>query len=120
MLRSALGERVMLETVLAGGLWRTEIDHNQLENAILNLVVNARDAMMDGGKLTIETANAYLDEAYCAEHEDLTPGQYVAIFVSDTGMGMAEDVRPAPSSPSSPPRGRRTAPGSASARSTAS
>ncbi|MCL8384444.1 response regulator [Xanthobacter aminoxidans] len=93
MLRSALGERVMLETVLAGGLWRTEIDHNQLENAILNLAVNARDAMMDGGKLTIETANAYLDEAYCAEHEDLTPGQYVAIFVSDTGMGMAEDVR---------------------------
>ena len=93
MLRSALGERVMVETVLAGGLWRTEIDHNQLENAILNLAVNARDAMMDGGKLTIETANAYLDEAYCAEHEDLEPGQYVAIFVSDTGMGMSDDVR---------------------------
>ncbi len=93
MLRSALGERVMVETVLAGGLWRTEIDHNQLENAILNLAVNARDAMVEGGKLTIETANAYLDEAYCAEHEDLEPGQYVAIFVSDTGMGMSDDVR---------------------------
>ena len=93
MLRSALGERVMVETVLAGGLWRTEVDHNQLENAILNLAVNARDAMVEGGKLTIETANAYLDEAYCAEHEDLEPGQYVAIFVSDTGMGMSDDVR---------------------------
>lgn len=93
MLRSALGERVMVETVLAGGLWRTEIDHNQLENAILNLAVNARDAMIEGGKLTIETANAYLDEAYCGAHEDLSPGQYVAIFVTDTGMGMSEDVR---------------------------
>jgi len=93
MLRSALGERVMVETVLAGGLWRTEIDHNQLENAILNLAVNARDAMPDGGKLTIETANAYLDEAYCADLEDLLPGQYVAAFVSDTGTGMTEEVR---------------------------
>ncbi|MEP9354077.1 response regulator [Xanthobacter sp. KR7-65] len=93
MLRSVLGERLMVETVLAGGLWRTEIDHNQLENAILNLAVNARDAMSDGGKLTIETANAYLDDAYCAAHEDLSPGRYVAIFVSDTGLGMSEDVR---------------------------
>ncbi|MDI4664090.1 PAS domain-containing protein [Xanthobacter autotrophicus] len=93
MLRSALGERVTVETVLAGGLWRAEIDHNQLENAILNLGVNGRDAMPSGGTLTIETANAYLDEAYCAAHEDLVPGQYVAVFVSDTGTGMAEEVR---------------------------
>lgn len=93
MLHSALGERVMVETVLAGGLWRTEIDHNQLENAILNLAVNARDAMPGGGKLTIETANAYLDAAYCAGHEDVAPGQYVAVFVSDTGTGMDDEVR---------------------------
>ncbi|MFG1306392.1 PAS domain-containing protein [Xanthobacter autotrophicus] len=93
MLRSALGERVTVETVLAGGLWRAEIDHNQLENAILNLGVNGRDAMPFGGTLTIETANAYLDEAYCAAHEDLEPGQYVAVVVSDTGTGMAEEVR---------------------------
>lgn len=93
MLRSALGERVAVKTVLADGLWRTEIDHNQLENAILNLAVNARDAMPDGGTLTIETANAFLDEAYCAEHEDLAPGRYVAVSVTDTGTGMTQDVR---------------------------
>ncbi|MFG1379547.1 PAS domain-containing protein [Xanthobacter autotrophicus] len=93
MLRSALGERVTVETVLAGGLWRAEIDHNQLENAILNLGVNGRDAMPSGGTLIIETANAYLDEAYCAAHEDLEPGQYVAVIVCDTGTGMAEEVR---------------------------
>ncbi|MFG1291721.1 hybrid sensor histidine kinase/response regulator [Xanthobacter versatilis] len=93
MLRSALGEKVTVETVLAGGLWCAEIDHNQLENAILNLGVNGRDAMPAGGTLTIETANAYLDEAYCAAHEDLEPGQYVAVFVCDTGSGMAEEVR---------------------------
>ncbi|MFS8036367.1 PAS domain-containing protein [Xanthobacter sp. AM11] len=93
MLASALGERVTVETVLAGGLWHTEIDHNQLENAILNLAVNARDAMPGGGKVTIETANAYLDAAYCASHDDLEPGQYVALIVSDTGTGMSEEVR---------------------------
>ncbi|MEP9350033.1 response regulator [Xanthobacter sp. KR7-225] len=91
MLRSALGERVTLETVLSGGLWPTEIDRNQLENGILNLAVNARDAMPDGGKLTIETANAYLDDAY-AEAHDAAAGQYVAICVSDTGTGMSEAV----------------------------
>ncbi|MFG1345980.1 response regulator [Xanthobacter autotrophicus DSM 431] len=93
MLRSALGERMNVETRLADALWRTEIDHNQLENAILNLAVNARDAMPAGGTLTIETANAYLDEAYCAEHEDIAPGHYVAVSVSDTGIGMTQDVR---------------------------
>ncbi len=88
LLRRTLGEAVALETVLAGGLWRTAADANQLENALLNLAVNARDAMPDGGKLTIETANTHLDEAYAATHDDIVPGQYVMIAVSDTGAGM--------------------------------
>ncbi len=92
LLRRTLGESVALETVLAGGLWRTALDANQLENALLNLAVNARDAMPDGGKLTIETANTYLDEAYAAAHDDVTVGQYVMIAVSDTGAGMDERI----------------------------
>ncbi|HUR19172.1 MAG TPA: ATP-binding protein [Vicinamibacterales bacterium] len=89
LLRRALGETVVLETVLAGGLWRTTADPNQLENAILNLAVNARDAMPSGGKLTIETANTSLDEHYVeALAEPVPPGQYVLISVSDTGTGM--------------------------------
>ena len=89
LLRRTLGEAVVLETVLAGGLWRSQADPNQLENAILNLAVNARDAMPDGGKLTIETANARLDEAYVeALAEPVPPGQYVLVAVSDTGTGM--------------------------------
>jgi DNA-binding response OmpR family regulator len=89
LLRRTLGETVVLETVLAGGLWRTQADPNQLENAILNLAVNARDAMPAGGKLTIETANARLDEAYVqALAEPVPAGQYVLIAVSDTGTGM--------------------------------
>jgi CheY-like chemotaxis protein len=89
LLRRTLGEVVVLETVLAGGLWRSQADPNQLENAILNLAVNARDAMPDGGKLTIETANARLDEAYVeALAEPVPPGQYVLVAVSDTGTGM--------------------------------
>jgi signal transduction histidine kinase len=88
LLRRTLGEAVALESVLAGGLWRTAADANQLENALLNLAVNARDAMPEGGKLTIETANTYLDEAYAASHDDVAPGQYVMIAVSDTGSGM--------------------------------
>ena len=88
LLRRTLGESVALETVLAGGLWGTALDANQLENALLNLAVNARDAMPNGGKLTIETANTHLDEAYAAAHDDVTAGQYVMIAVSDTGSGM--------------------------------
>ncbi|WP_205789996.1 ATP-binding protein [Microvirga makkahensis] len=89
LLRRTLGETVVLETVLAGGLWRTQADPNQLENAIVNLAVNARDAMPNGGKLTIETANTRLDEAYVeALAEPVPPGQYVRVSVSDTGTGM--------------------------------
>ena len=92
LLRRSLGEGILIETVLAGGLWRTLADPNQLENALLNLAVNARDAMPRGGKLTIETANAYLDEGYAEAHEDVQPGQYVLIAVSDTGSGMSPEV----------------------------
>jgi PAS domain S-box-containing protein len=92
LLRRALGEAVAIETVLAGGLWNIFADANQLENALINLAVNARDAMPDGGKLTIETSNSYLDEAYCSMHADVTAGQYVGIFVTDTGEGMPQDV----------------------------
>jgi signal transduction histidine kinase len=92
LLRRALGEAVAIETVLAGGLWNIFADANQLENALINLAVNARDAMPNGGKLTIETANCYLDDAYCSMHADLSPGQYVGLFVTDAGSGMPEDV----------------------------
>ena len=92
LLRHSLGGAVRLETVLAGGLWRTHADRNQLENVILNLAVNGRDAMGEGGHLTIETANCHLDERYAAEHLGLAPGQYVLIAVSDTGSGMTPAV----------------------------
>jgi PAS domain S-box-containing protein len=93
LLRRTLGETIVLETVLAGGLWRTQADPNQLENAILNLAVNARDAMPNGGKLTIETANARLDEAYVeAVSEPISAGQYVLVAVSDTGTGMDQEA----------------------------
>lgn len=92
LLQRTLGETIRIETVLAGGLWRTHADASQIENAIVNLAVNARDAMPDGGRLTIETANASLDENYILEHEGVSPGQYVLIAVTDTGSGMPPDV----------------------------
>ena len=92
LLHRTLGEHIELETVLAGGLWRAYADCPQIENAILNLCVNARDAMPDGGKLTIETANSYLDDAYAAQHAEVIAGQYVTICVTDTGMGMPPEV----------------------------
>ncbi|MFC3643440.1 PAS domain-containing hybrid sensor histidine kinase/response regulator [Aquibium oceanicum] len=91
ILRRTLGETIQLETVLAGGLWRTKADANQLENAIINLAVNARDAMPDGGRLTIETANCHLDDTYAAQHA-VSPGQYVMVAVTDTGAGMSSDI----------------------------
>ena len=92
MLRRALGERVVVETVLGGGVWRAFVDAPQLESALLNLAVNARDAMPNGGKLTIETSNAALDQTYADENADVTPGQYVMIAVTDTGEGMTDAV----------------------------
>jgi signal transduction histidine kinase/CheY-like chemotaxis protein len=91
LLRRTLGERIALELVLAGGLWITLCDANQLESAVLNLCINARDAMPHGGRLTIETGNAHLDRPYAAR-ADITPGQYVCISVTDTGTGMTPDV----------------------------
>jgi len=94
LLTRAIGETVTIETVLAGGLWNAAIDPNQLENAIVNLAVNARDAMPAGGRLTIETANCHLDEHYVeTSGADLAPGQYVMVAVSDSGSGMTPDVR---------------------------
>ena len=92
LLRQTLGEQIEIETVLAGGLWKTHIDAPQLENAILNLCVNARDAMPDGGKLTIETHNCHLDEGYTASHADVAAGQYVLVGVTDTGTGMSPEI----------------------------
>ncbi len=92
MLRRTLGEVVNLEVVLGGGLWPAFADPNQLENAILNLAVNARHAMPNGGRLTIETTNAYLDEAYVRRFGDLQAGQYVQISVADTGAGIPGEV----------------------------
>ena len=92
LLRRTLGESILIETVLAGGLWPTLADGNQLENALINLAINARDAMPEGGKQMIETANTHLDEAYARMHEEVEPGQYVGIFVTDTGVGMARET----------------------------
>jgi PAS domain S-box-containing protein len=91
MLRRTLGEGVVVETVLAGGLWTVFADAAQLESSILNLAINARDAMPDGGRLTIESANIHLDENYAASAE-IPSGQYVAVAVSDTGTGMDAEI----------------------------
>jgi signal transduction histidine kinase/ActR/RegA family two-component response regulator len=88
LLRRSLGEQVEIESVLGGGVWNALLDAPQMENAILNLCINARDAMLQGGRVTIETANAYLDDAYAVQHPELLPGQYVLVAVSDTGVGM--------------------------------
>jgi PAS domain S-box-containing protein len=92
LLRGTLGESVALENVVASGLWMTSVDASQLETAILNLAINARDAMSGSGKLTIETTNAFLDESYVAAHDEVAVGQYVMIAVSDTGTGMNKEV----------------------------
>ncbi|MDG4877222.1 GAF domain-containing protein [Mesorhizobium sp. WSM4935] len=91
LLNRTLGETILIETVLAAGLWQVEVDAGQLESALLNLCVNARDAMPGGGKLTIETANAHLDDRYGREN-GIVSGQYVMIAVTDTGTGMTADV----------------------------
>ena len=92
LLDRALGETIHLELVVGAGLWLVEVDPNQLENAILNLAVNARDAMAQGGKLTIEATNTRIDEAYAALQQEVLAGQYVQVSISDTGSGMSPDV----------------------------
>ncbi|MBB3936051.1 response regulator [Aureimonas phyllosphaerae] len=91
MLRRAIGEGIEVETVFGGGLWNTFIDPTQIENALLNLAINARDAMEGQGKLTIELGNAHLDDDYARRHE-VAAGQYVMLAVSDTGSGMSPEV----------------------------
>lgn len=92
LLRRAVGEAVEIETIIGGGLWTTYADPTQVETALLNLAVNARDAMGGRGKLTIEAGNASLDENYAAQHIEVTAGQYVMVAVSDTGQGMPAEV----------------------------
>jgi CheY-like chemotaxis protein len=92
MLMRTIGETIEVETVLAGGLWRTFADPPQVSNVLINLCINSRDAMPDGGRLTIETSNAYLDDDYAAAHAEVVAGQYILLAVSDTGAGMTPDV----------------------------
>jgi signal transduction histidine kinase len=92
LLQTTLGEQIRIETVAAAGLWNIHADAPQLESAILNIAINARDAMPDGGKLTIETGNTHLDEAYCQRNPEVVPGQFAMIAITDTGTGMPPDV----------------------------
>ncbi|MEN2708996.1 ATP-binding protein [Sphingomonas sp. NPDC092331] len=91
LVRRTVGPAIEVETIAAGGLWPTLVDANQLENAILNLCINARDAMPGGGRITIETGNKWLDHR-TAREQGLEPGQYVTICVSDTGTGIAKEI----------------------------
>jgi signal transduction histidine kinase/CheY-like chemotaxis protein len=92
LLRRTLGEDQEIQIVRRAGLWPTMVDPSQLESALLNLAINARDAMPNGGKLTIETANVHVDDEYAAAHDEVTPGQYTLISVSDTGCGMSPET----------------------------
>ncbi|NWF91864.1 MAG: PAS domain S-box protein [Syntrophaceae bacterium] len=93
MLRRIIGEDIELVTFLTDGVGRVKADPAQIEQAIINIVVNARDAMPEGGKLTIETANVELDEAYAKRHIEVKPGPYVMLSISDTGVGMTKEVQ---------------------------
>jgi CheY-like chemotaxis protein len=92
LLRRALGDAIEIEVVVAGGLWTTYVDPTQVESALLNLALNARDAMAGRGKLTIEAGNASLDDTYAAKHVDVMPGQYVVVALTDTGCGMPPEL----------------------------
>ncbi len=92
MLRRSIGDAVEIETIIAGGLWNCFADPAQVENALLNLAINARDAMDGQGRLTIEAGNAFLDDAYVLRHDDVAPGQYVVLSVTDTGAGIPPDI----------------------------
>ncbi|MFC7054177.1 PAS domain-containing protein [Hansschlegelia quercus] len=91
MIRRSVGPAVEIEVVGASGLWPTLVDASQLENALLNLCINARDAMPEGGRMVVETANKWLDERAARRH-DIPPGQYISLCVTDTGSGMTRDV----------------------------
>ena len=93
MLRRIIGENIELVTHLEGNLGRVKIDPSQIEQVIFNLAMNARDAMPSGGKLTVETANVELDEVYAHAHVGVTPGRYVSLSVSDTGVGMSQEEK---------------------------
>jgi signal transduction histidine kinase/CheY-like chemotaxis protein len=92
LIQRTLGEHIELVCKLSDDIWTASTDANQLENALLNLASNARDAMAAGGRLTIETANVLLDEEYTSSHEDVQPGDFVSVSVSDTGSGMSPEV----------------------------
>ncbi len=92
LLTRSLGETVQLETIGGAGAWNIEVDASEMEATLLNLALNARDAMPEGGKLTIETSNAYLDEEYCRQHDGIGPGQYVLIAITDNGIGMSAET----------------------------
>ena len=92
LLVRTLGENIELESIGAAGLWKVEADASELESTLLNLALNARDAMPEGGKLTIETSNAYLDEGYCQQHAGVAPGQYILIAITDNGGGMSPET----------------------------
>ncbi|HEV7437237.1 MAG TPA: PAS domain-containing protein, partial [Pseudorhizobium sp.] len=92
LLRRSLGEAIEIDTIVGGGLWNTHVDPSNVENALLNLAINARDAMNGQGKLTIELGNAFLDDEYARNALDVKPGQYVMLAVTDTGTGMTPDV----------------------------
>ena len=91
-LQRTLGEGIEVQTVGSAGLWQIEADTNHLESAIINLSINARDAMPGGGKLTVEAANVSADEDYCRTNPELSPGQYVILCVTDTGDGMTKEI----------------------------
>jgi len=92
LMQRTLGESVEVHMVQAHDLWHTRVDAGQFENAILNLAINARDAMPEGGRLTVRTRNVFLDSIFCSDHPEIEPGEFVSISVSDTGVGIEPDV----------------------------
>ena len=93
MLHRVIGEDIELKTVLADDLGLVKVDPGQIEQVIVNLAVNAKDAMPQGGKLSLETANVELDEGYARSHVGMIPGAYVMLSVTDTGIGMTKEVK---------------------------
>lgn len=112
LIERTIGEQVQLKIDIMAGEPKAVIDPSQLESAILNLAINARDAMPKGGHLTIETQPVYLDQAYAGKHPEVTAGHYVMVAVSDTGAGMSPELLERDSSRSLPPRPRARVPGS--------